>query len=140
MRSSGSIPIRSSASICAGAPGEQDRGQHRPQFLEKRQAKDRADRVAGAETIQRVVGLQRHDESDEKTRHHDDDQRPYADVIDLAHGFAGMKERAFHAAQCLQQKHAGVAQPADRTDHPGLRGFAAHSDSPINWVSRSGAG
>ena len=59
----------------AGAAGEQQRRDDRPELAHQRQVDDQAERLGGAVGDERVVHLQRQHEADRQARGDDDDQR-----------------------------------------------------------------
>ena len=73
----------------AGAAGEQQARHHRAELAHQRQRHQHAERLGGAEALQRLVALQREHHADEQARHQDDDERQHAGEVDLARWSGG---------------------------------------------------
>ena len=81
--------------------GKQQRRQHGPEHLEHAERREYAERILGAESLQRVEPQQAEHHADEQPRQHDDDQRASAGVVDLLDDESGLGERGDHARQHL---------------------------------------
>jgi hypothetical protein len=99
----------------AGAAGEQQRRDHRPQLAHQRQVDDQPERLRGAIGDQRVVHLQRQHEAHGQARRQDDDQRAVAHGMDLVHHQAEAGEGHRHVRQQVGEEDGGAAEAVQHT-------------------------
>ena len=99
----------------AGAAGEKQRRDDRPELARQREVDDQAERLGGAVGDERVVHLQRQDEADREPGGEDDDQREVADRVDLGDDQVGPAQRRRAGAQERRRRRSrggrGCAAP-----------------------------
>ena len=77
----------------ARAPGEQQRRDHRAEFLQQAERDRRAERFLRTESLEQVEALQAEHHADEQARQHDDHERQRAGVVDLLDHQAEAQQR-----------------------------------------------
>ena len=98
----------------AGAAREEQAGHDRAELAHERQRHQHAERLRGAEALQRVVALQGEHHADEQPRDHDDDERQHAGEVDLGDGEAeAPQRRAGVKHECSKER--GWRSPARQT-------------------------
>src|SRR5262245_16388998 len=97
----------------AGAPGHQERGQHRAELAHQAQADDRAKRLRGTEALQGVVALEAEHHADGQPADADDGQREEAQLVDLVDHVAQAPRRRDGIARHLEQEEPHGAEIAD---------------------------
>src|SRR5262249_43012953 len=97
----------------AGASGHQERGQHRTELAHQAQTDERAQRLRGAEALERVVALEAEHHADGQPADADDEQREEAQLVDLVDHVAQAPRRRDGIARHLEQEEPHGAEIAD---------------------------
>ena len=121
----------------AGAAGEQQRGEHRAEFLDQSERGGHAERRLRTEALQQIVALQSQHHADEQAAEHDDHQRAGAGVVDLLDHQPRPRQRRHALPQHAQQKQRHRAELGQRVS--AMRAPTCSDDSRAVVLMRCGA-
>ena len=125
----------------AGAAGEEQRSDHRPEFTHQRQVDDETQVLGRAVGHQRVIHLQGQHEAHGRARGQDDGQRAVTDGVHLRHYEAEAAQRSRRRTQQVHEEEGRMAPAAELLQcHGAQAGQHLHQAFTPKSAPISGAG